>query len=268
MRPVARHRTAQVMPTVATLQAQLAGWATIPAALVRTPHPRQQAATPPTLLPRLARQFCTAPSPLGADRRTSPALRVPRPNLGVTVTRLWFSRHKRKSVRRDPRQRTAARSSTTLHKGEFPMSSVPHPLPSRMTHNVAALFGHTDDTLLAWQQACVHAADTLQPPPDPERLAKALALAQDGAVRIEDDGDALVTSGDARYRVRANGTCLCPDAQHRGVPCKHTLAVQIHQQATASLAPSDRVAAPRAATPPASTPDPRQDASPAPTAGM
>jgi hypothetical protein len=86
-----------------------------------------------------------------------------------------------------------------------------------------------------------------------------LALAQDGAVRIEDDGDALVTSGDARYLVRANGTCLCPDAQHRGVPCKHTLAVQIHQQATASLAPSDRVAAPRAATPPASTQDLRQD---------
>ena len=82
------------------------------------------------------------------------------------------------------------------------MSSVPHPLPSRMTHNVAALFGHTDDTLLAWQQACAHAADTLQPPPDPERLAKALALAlaQDGAVRIEDDGDALVTSGDALSR--------------------------------------------------------------------
>jgi hypothetical protein len=128
-----------------------------------------------------------------------------------------------------------------------------------MTHNVAALFGHSDDTLIAWQQACAHAADTLQPPPDPERLAKALALAQDGAVRIEDDGDALVTSGDARYLVRANGTCLCPDAQHRGVPCKHTLAVRIHQQATASLAPSDRVAAPRAATPPASTQDPRQD---------
>jgi hypothetical protein len=139
------------------------------------------------------------------------------------------------------------------------MSSVAHPLPSRMTHNVAALFGPSDDTLIAWQQACAHAADALQPPPDPERLAKALALAQDGAVRIEDDGDALVTSGDARYLVRANGTCLCPDAQHRGAPCKHVLTVQIHQQATASLAPSDRVAAPQAATPPASTQDLRQD---------
>src|SRR6266851_6544212 len=113
-------------------------------------------------------------------------------------------------------EKHAASPPETLRKGEIPMTSLPHPVPSRMTHNVAALFGHSDDTLAAWPQACVHAADALQPPPDPERLAKALALAQDGAVRIEDDGDALVTSGDARYLVRANGTCLCPDTQHRG----------------------------------------------------
>src|SRR5713226_7436801 len=129
------------------------------------------------------------------------------------------------------------------------MSSVTHVGPSHMTHTVAALFGHSDDTLVAWQQACVQAATALQPPPEPERLVKALALAQDGAVRIEDDGDALVTSGDARYLVRAGGTCLCPDAQHRGVPCKHAVAVQIHQQATASLASTASAAPPRAATP-------------------
>src|SRR5439155_23716978 len=134
-------------------------------------------------------------------------------------------------ARGDTRKSSAARSSTTRHKGEFRMSSLPHTVPSRMTRSGAALFGHTDDTLIAWQQACAHAANALQPPPDPERLAKALALAQDGAVRIEDDGGALVTSGDARYLVRAGGACLCPDAQHRGAPCKHTLAVQIHQQA-------------------------------------
>jgi SWIM zinc finger len=139
------------------------------------------------------------------------------------------------------------------------MSTLPHSVPSRMTHNVAALFGHSDDTLIAWQQACAHAADALRPQPDPERLAKALALAQHGAVVLDDDGAALVTSGVTRYHVDVDGTCSCPDAQHRGVPCKHTLAVQIHQQATASLAPSDRVAALRAATPPASTQDPRQD---------
>ena len=139
------------------------------------------------------------------------------------------------------------------------MTSLTHPVPSRMTHNVAALFGHTDETLIAWQQACVHAADALQPPPDPERLAKALALAQDGAVTIEDDGDALVTSGDARYLVRANGPCCCPDTQHRGAPCKHTLAVQIHQQATASLALRASAAAPPAATPPAPPEPTRQE---------
>jgi uncharacterized Zn finger protein len=129
------------------------------------------------------------------------------------------------------------------------MSSVAHPLPSRMTHNVAALFGHTDDTLLAWQQACAHAADALRPQPDPERLAKALALAQHGAVALDDDGAALVTSGVTRYHVDVDGTCSCPDAQHRGVPCKHAVAVQIHQQATASLASTASAAPPRAATP-------------------
>ena len=126
------------------------------------------------------------------------------------------------------------------------MSTLAHPLPSRMTHTVAALFGHSDDTLSAWQQACAQAADALQPPPAPERLAKALALAHNGAAAMEDDGAALVTSGGTRYRVEADGTCHCPDAQHRGVPCKHTLAVQIHQQATAVLAPSATAAAPLA----------------------
>src|SRR5712691_6840601 len=139
------------------------------------------------------------------------------------------------------------------------MSSVPHAVPSRMTHTVAALFGHADDTLLAWQQACCQAAETLQPPPDPERLAKALALAQDGAVTLEEDGAAQVTSGGTRYRVEADGTCHCPDVQHRGAPCKHLLAVQIHQQATAQLAPSASAVPPRAATPQlAPTPDTHQ----------
>jgi hypothetical protein len=128
-----------------------------------------------------------------------------------------------------------------------------------MTHNVAALFGHTDDTLVAWQQACAHAADALRPQPDPERLAKALALAQNGVVALESDGAALVTSGVTRYHIDVDGTCPCPDAQHRGVPCKHALAVQIHQQATAALAPSACAAAPPAATPPVPAQDPRQD---------
>ncbi|MGE3537765.1 MAG: SWIM zinc finger family protein, partial [Candidatus Tectimicrobiota bacterium] len=109
------------------------------------------------------------------------------------------------------------------------MSTLAHPVPSRMTHNVAALFGHVDDTLVAWQQACKQAADALQPLPDPARLAKALALAQDGAVTLDAAGHALVTSGDQRYPVQADGLCACPDATHRGVPCKHRLAVHLHQ---------------------------------------
>ena len=140
------------------------------------------------------------------------------------------------------------------------MSTLPHSVPSRMTHNVAALFGHSDETLVAWQQACVQAAAALQPPPDPERLATALALAQDGTVALEKDGAAQVTSGGTRYRIEADGTCHCPDVQHRGAPCKHTLAVQIYQQATAQLAPNASAAPPRAATLlPAPAQDTRQD---------
>ena len=75
------------------------------------------------------------------------------------------------------------------------MTSVPHPVASRMAQNVAALYGHADDALLVWQRACVQAAEALDPQPAPERLSKALALAQDGVVTLEQDGAALVTSG-------------------------------------------------------------------------
>jgi hypothetical protein len=127
-----------------------------------------------------------------------------------------------------------------------------------MTHTVAALFGHADETLIAWQQACVHAADALRPQHDPERLAKALALAQDGAVALAEDGAAQVTSGGTRYHLDADGACHCPDAQHRGAPCKHRLAVQIHEQATAQLAPNASAVPQRTATPPAPPQDTRQ----------
>ncbi len=97
------------------------------------------------------------------------------------------------------------------------MSNITHSIPSRMTHNVAALFGHSDE-----------------------------------------DGAAQVTSGGTLYHIDVDGTCRCPDAQHRGVPCKHVLAVHIHQQAMAALAPS--TAAPRAASPPPASPeDTRQE---------
>jgi hypothetical protein len=118
------------------------------------------------------------------------------------------------------------------------MSSLPHPVPSRMAHNVAVLFGREDDTLIDWQRFCAQAAAALRTQHDPERLTKALALVQGGHVALADDGYALVTSGTKRYQVQADGVCDCPDYQHRGMPCKHVLAVLIHARAQELVAPS------------------------------
>jgi hypothetical protein len=145
------------------------------------------------------------------------------------------------------------------------MSSVPHPVPTRIAHNIAALFGHEDDTLVAWQRFCAQAAEALHAPHAGERLAKALALAQDGQVVLEDDGVATVTSGANHYTVQADGTCDCPDYATRGAPCKHVLAVLIHVKAQALLAPSASAAAqlPAAATPPPLAPaSPTRQATP------
>jgi hypothetical protein len=97
----------------------------------------------------------------------------------------------------------------------------------------------------------VAAAEALRAQHDPERLSK--ALAQGGHVALAEDGYALVTSGTKRYQVQADGTCDCPDYQHRGVPCKHVLAVFIHARAQELVAPSPSPAPPAAA---ASTPAP------------
>ena len=103
------------------------------------------------------------------------------------------------------------------------MASVAHPVPSRIAHHIAALFGYEDDTLIAWQRFCAQAAEALHAQHAGERLTKALALAQDGAVCLEDDGYATVTSGANHYTVQADGTCDCPDYAKRGAPCKHVL---------------------------------------------
>ena len=128
------------------------------------------------------------------------------------------------------------------------MTSLPHPLPSRMAQNVAALYGHDDDTLLAWQRFCAQAAEALRPQPDAERLSKALALAQGGHVEVEDDGFAVVTSGTTLYHVQADGTCDCLDYQNRRTPCKHVLAVLIYARAQELVAPSPSPAPPAAAS--------------------
>jgi hypothetical protein len=121
-----------------------------------------------------------------------------------------------------------------------------------MAHDIAALYGKEDDTLLAWQRACAEAAEALRPPPEEERLRKALTLAQDGHVTLEDAGSATVESRGKHYEVAVDGACTCPDAQHRGTTCKHALAVQIHSLASASLRPGgDHRHTPTAAPTPA-----------------
>ena len=138
------------------------------------------------------------------------------------------------------------------------MTSLPHPVPSRMAQNVAALYGHEDETLLAWQRFCAQAAEALRPQPDPERLSKALTLAQGGHVEVEDDGFAVVTSGTKLYHVQTDGSCDCLDYQNRRTPCKHVLAVLIHTRAQELVAPSPTpaVAASSAPSAPAKAPRP------------
>lgn len=137
------------------------------------------------------------------------------------------------------------------------MATVPHAVPTRTAHAIAALYGVEDDTLVAWQRFCAQTVEALRPQHDPERLSKALALAQGGHVEVEEDGCAVVTSGTQLYHVQADGTCDCPDSQHRGAPCKHGLAVLIHTRAQALAAPSPRPAP--AASAPAQLP-PRRSA--------
>lgn len=134
------------------------------------------------------------------------------------------------------------------------MSNIAHPVPSRMAHLTAELYGHTDDHLLAWQHRCAQVSDALRAHHATERLGKALALAQGGAVELEADGFAVVTSGTKLYHVQADGRCDCPDYAQRGAPCKHVLAVLIHTKAQELLAPSASAAKEPAA--PAPTPAP------------
>ena len=58
----------EAIPTVAALQAQLAGWATIPADIVDRLVRDQQAATPPTPLQRWAHQLLHDAGEPGPDR--------------------------------------------------------------------------------------------------------------------------------------------------------------------------------------------------------
>lgn len=134
------------------------------------------------------------------------------------------------------------------------MANVPHPVPSRLSHLTAALYGREDDTLVVWQRTCTQVSEALRAQHASERLGKALALAQEGAVELESDGFAVVTSGNRLYHVQQGGTCDCPDSTHRGAPCKHVLAVLIHTRAHELLEPSPSPRAPSQPSPP--TPPP------------
>jgi len=144
------------------------------------------------------------------------------------------------------------------------MATVPHLVPSRTAHAIAALYGHDDDTLVAWQRACAQAAETRRGQHDEDRLRKALTLAQDGHVEVEDDGSAVVTSGQTPYHVQADGSCHCPDFARRRVTCKHALAVQLHQHALDLLwVPEEPLAAPLPGSRTAEGVDPTTSAQPA-----
>jgi hypothetical protein len=58
----------EAIPTVAALQAQLTGWATIPPAILDCLTRDQHAATPPTPLQRWAHQLLHGPEETGPDR--------------------------------------------------------------------------------------------------------------------------------------------------------------------------------------------------------
>ena len=102
------------------------------------------------------------------------------------------------------------------------MSSLPHPVPSRMSHNIAVLFGHEDDTLIAWQRACVQARcqATRVSSAWPNRTAMLWAMREGtgcGRLRI---AKLLITRGEARglaigFLGRVASPFSCPLLSHK-----------------------------------------------------
>lgn len=80
----------------------------------------------------------------------------------------------------------------------------------------------------SWGKACELALDQLGQQPCGERVAKALSLAQNGCVTLQDESGestALVRSNNAQVTyVVSQGSCTCPDAHYRRQQCKHQLA--------------------------------------------
>ena len=96
------------------------------------------------------------------------------------------------------------------------MSTIAHRVPNTQAHAIAGLTGYEDPDILRWQKACVQAAQQLTADSgrfagtDQARLARALDLAQYGAVTLPEDVDvytAEVDSGKQTYTVNtANHT--------------------------------------------------------------
>ena len=112
-------------------------------------------------------------------------------------------------------------------------TTVSHPHPTAQAQAIADLTGYEDAATLRWQQACVQAAQQLTSDSgrfagtDQARLARALDLAQHGAVTLPEDLDdytAEVKSGKEYYAVDlAKQSCPCTDFQKRHLPCKHLI---------------------------------------------
>lgn len=126
-------------------------------------------------------------------------------------------------------------------------------------------FPMTKQGVVGWRRNCALVADALshEPGMDPTRLAKGLTLAQADRVTLlhphgaTEDGEdyATVQSGKALYTISDSGQCVCKDFTSQfNVPCKHVLALQIHEGAlTAALElPGSQGEEPAAETPGAS----------------
>ena len=117
-------------------------------------------------------------------------------------------------------------------------SRVSETTPTAQAHAIAGLTGYEDPDTLRWHAACVQSAQQLTGDSgrfagtDQGRLARALDLAQHGAVTLSEDLDeytAEVTSGKQTYTVDlAKQSCPCADFEKRRLPCKHLLAAEIH----------------------------------------
>src|SRR5262249_47068510 len=109
-------------------------------------------------------------------------------------------------------------------------TTVSQNVPTAQQQAISDLTGYEDAETLRWHAACVQAAQQLTADSgrfagtDQARLARALDLAQHGAVTLPEDLDeytAEVQSGKQTYTVdTAKQSCPCEDYRKRQLPCK------------------------------------------------